>query len=155
DDPIFTPRRTRDRPTLPGMSITEDHSMKRTLFALFVAVFVTESALAQDTYAPVVPFDPTAPVLPVQAAVPPVVVPTTPAPVLPTTPLPSSGPRFRGSAEYLLWFLEKPRVPTPLILSNTNTAQDLSSSFAAGSLADPNSTVLFGGHGVGPSTYSG
>jgi hypothetical protein len=55
----------------------------------------------------------------------------------------------------LLWFLQRQRIPTPLILSNSNPTQDLAASFQAGSLADPAAVPIYGGGRTGPTTYSG
>ncbi len=133
--------------------------MNRILFSLLAATVAAAPLVAQDGLPPVIPLNPAGQVVPTQAqaASPPATVPCpVPAPVVfPTTTAPSSGPRVRGSAEFLLWFFGGTRVDTPLILTNRNPSQDLAASFTAGSLADPGAVAVFGGSQVGPRTFPG
>src|SRR5262245_40406685 len=120
--------------------------MNRTLLSLVAVVVGAGTVAAQNPSPPAVPAPPpqttTAPV-------------GDPACAIPTTPCPTDGQCLRGSAEFLLWFIERPSLKTPVILSNRNPAQDLAASFAAGSLSDPFAFSVLGPGGVGPSTFPG
>ncbi len=64
-------------------------------------------------------------------------------------------PRFRAEADYLLWFLKPDRLSTPVLVTVRNPNEDLSATFAAGGLADPNTVALFGPGSINRGPYSG
>jgi hypothetical protein len=137
----------------------EDRPVTRSLLSLVAGVAVAGPVSAQGQFAPTVPYDPAAGVVPVQGVPQAAGVPAVPV-GNPTVALPASSdystlPRLRGSAEFLLWYLERPRIATPMITSLRDQNQDLAATFEAGGLADPNTVVVFGGGSAGPSQYPG
>jgi hypothetical protein len=121
--------------------------MRRVAWTLAAGVLLTAGGLAQEK---VIRPPQELP----QSAPPPATVPET---VLPASPLecpPARPGRWFLTGEYLVWWVDRAPLPAPLITTSRNLGEGLPAEFT-GSLTDPETQSLIGGHDMNFGAFSG